>query len=526
MRHAALISALPALAAARGGDFGHGPAGVGGQRGASGGFGEHSPPSPGGFGDHSPPSPCDIRQGCTPMCAHRMVPLVSECAAFFELAAQPQAPEPSYLTDAWEFAKTCPVPSTADLLTSNEPLAGRAALLGAVQDCGFVAVDGEPFTHGSALAGARPGGSDPMDTCRPGCFRLHALAKQCTEHLPQIMGGDAAAEVPWHPWVAQLHEECQGQESRTARVWSALTGSRGPDHSPAPHRKHRCPSNQFRGVLLLCDLIDLHTRRNQERPGGSGGPGGPGGVGGDGGGWRGTGGRAGGVRGGGGGGGGGHVAPHGGRFGEDALPPRPPPSWHGHWERTGQFCGDGTCDANELESLGRLCPQDCRHELANTSATDIRSMFAEQVCGHAQCVRQLRYALSVCEAAPTPLSSGLEQCEAAPAADGSEGADDGTTPDSSRWALHMSVQLVLSPNSPIAGTRPQTKTPLPPSEASASDRLAPGRGELEPGPARSGRSARRLRPGGAGGPSCTGSIAGPPPAAADRWGESEQQPWV
>ena len=93
-------------------------------------------------------------------------------------------------------------------------------------------------------------------------------------------------------------------------------------------------------------------------------------------------------------------------------------------------------------------------------------MFAEQVCGHAQCVRQLRYALSVCEAAPTPLSSGLEQCEAAPAAGGSEGADDrGTAPaDSSRWALHMSVQLVLSPNSPIAGTRPQTKTPLPPSE--------------------------------------------------------------
>ena len=362
-----------------------------------------------------------------------------------------------------------------------------------------------------------------MDACRPGCFRLHALAKQCTEHLPQIMGGGDAAEVPWHPWVAQLHENCQGQESRTARVWSALTGSHGPDHSPAPHRKHHCPSNQFRGVLLLCDLIDLHTRRNQERPGGAGGPGG------DGGGWRGTGGRAGGVHGGGGGGGGGggHGAPHGGRFGEDALPPRPPPSWHGHWERTGQFCGDGTCDANELESLGRLCPQDCRHELANTSVADIRSMFAEQVCGHAQCVGQLRYALSVCEAAPTPLSSGLEQCEAAPAAGGSEGADDSSTApaDSSRWALHMSVQLVLSPNSPIAGTRPEIQMALP-KLLRLTGRFALGRGELEPGPARFGRGVGRLRPGGAGGPSCTGRIGGPPPPAADRWGgsESEQQP--
>eukprot|EP01043_Picozoa_sp_COSAG02_P076844 COSAG02_NODE_16530_length_1076_cov_1.426817_1_plen_308_part_10 len=236
-----------------------------------------------GGGHAGPLSSCNTTAPCSRQCGRYFVPLVSECAAFFEAMSEDppvtNAPEKqvapvSFLQQAWEFAESCPDPveSTRDLLTADLPYAGRPGVVAALTQCGFVGQDGAPVV-GSDLAGAFP--RDPH-TCDPhGCAHtFNTMMHRCTRQLPEAMGcgfhnqtlihqpgGDYS--IRWKPWFRRFQRSCGSSGGKGGPFMGGEDSSEsffvGGKHRSESSHPHRCEANRFRALFLLCDLIDSHS---------------------------------------------------------------------------------------------------------------------------------------------------------------------------------------------------------------------------------------------------------------------------
>eukprot|EP01043_Picozoa_sp_COSAG02_P031751 COSAG02_NODE_2086_length_9880_cov_35.550250_1_plen_1029_part_00 len=361
---------------------------------------------------------CDVTAPCSRECGRHFVPLVSECAAFFEaMSEEPpvtnapakQGADVSFLQHAWEFAESCPDPveSTRDLLTAHLPYAGRPGVVATLTQCGFVTQDGAPV-DGSDLLDAHPRDADACDS--HGCAHsVNTMIHRCMHQLPEAMGwgieqqqaihnlGPGSA-VQWKPWFRNFQRSCASSGGK-----SAPPPLRPDGHREGHPRSHRCEHNRFRAIFLLCDLIDLDSavgrRSLQMRPPPHRGP-----------------------------------SPMHGPVGDPPHRPDGPhrpdsPHYPGGFKShlSNFFCGDNLCQL----------PSDT-----------INETFQQYVCGQPVCTRALRVSAGECMDTPSLVSDGLGQCsgdEALP----SKAVDDA---DDSVWSqLHMTVVLELNQSSPIVG---------------------------------------------------------------------------
>ena len=397
---------------------------------------------------------CSAETPCSMQCGRSFVPLVSECAAFFELTTNVPADagtffgqrnEASYLQEAWNHAKSCPDPveSTSDLLTADLPYTGRPGVVATVAQCEFVADDGTRVVDGSDLAQAHP-----LDagTCSAGglhgcAHSFNAVVHRCTQQLPHAMGWDVGAfadSIQWKPWAAAFQDSCAaaggGIKETGGRGGGGArgTGQRGTGGAGGgmghPRRgRHVCERNRFRAILLLCDIIDSHSdtagRRNLRQgsgppsrsrgspqgdaaPGGHSPGGGPPGLGPP------PGSGPPGGSGPGGGGPGGH--PHG----------LGPPPFRSHF-----LCGDDLCQAS----------QDA-----------MQALYDQHVCGQPECVNTLTDAVGECTDTPSVVSDGLGQCTGDAAVLPTKPINHDT--HAKVWnRLHMTVVVKLNQTSPIVG---------------------------------------------------------------------------
>ena len=378
----------------------------------------HSFPASGGL------TSCNATAQCSRECGRYLVPLVSECVAFFEAmsdepaasnASTKQSAHTSHMQQAWDFAESCPDPvdSTDDLLTADFPFAGRPGVVAALTQCEFAGPDGAAVLA-SDLADAKPRGS-----CDPhGCAHsFNSMVHRCTQELPSAMGWDFEKQqlfrgaVKWKPWFQNFQQSCATSGGKSVPEWPQQWAQHDQHHE---HRfPHRCEPNRFRAIFLLCDIIDAHSTADGRRalqmwPAHHGfadepASGDPHGV------YPGfprTDGEA------------KFGDPHG-TYPGGSFPGGPSPrGFRSHF-----FCGDGLCEASN-------------------------DIFRQYVCGQPVCVSTLSTSAGECMDPPTFVSDGLGQCSGDEVLPTKAAHDD----DVSAWTqLHMTVVLELNQSSPIVG---------------------------------------------------------------------------
>ena len=389
----------------------------------------HSFPATGGL-----PS-CNPTAQCSRECGRYLVPLVSECVAFFEAmsdepaaanASTTQRAHTSYMQQAWDFAESCPDPvdSTDDLLTADFPFAGRPGVVAALTQCEFVGPGGAAVLA-SDLMDTKP---RDADSCDPhGCAHsFNTMVHRCTQELPSAMGWDFEKQelfrgaVKWKPWFQNFQQSCATSGGKSVPGLPQQWPQQWPQHDVHHEHKfpHRCERNRFRAIFLLCDIMDAHStvdgrRSLQTWPSHHGFADDP------------TSGDP-------------HVVypgfprtdgeakygdPHGTYPGGTFPGGTFPGGFRSHF-----FCGDGLCEA---------------------STDSIHDTFRQYVCGQPVCVSTLSVSNGECIDPPTFVSDGLGQCsgdEILPTKAAQE--DD----DVSKWTqLHMTVGLELNQSSPIVG---------------------------------------------------------------------------